>query len=290
MPLEGVVPPDWRPTVVGQDAQGHTRINRITYEMHVLHALRERLRCKEIWVEGAYRNPEEDLPTDFAEERPAYYQALEKPLAPEVFITRLQHRMHQALQTLDTGMPQNPGVKILQRPKGWIRVSPLERQPDPPNLARLKAEITRRWPMTSLLDVLKEAELRVGFMRHFRETGTRLGLEDRTLQRRLLLCLFGLGTNTGLKRVCTTMPEDQYHDLLYVRRRYLHPETLRNALAHVANAIFRIRAARIWGDGTTACASDAKQFGAWDQNLLTEWHLRYGGRGVMVYLCEASHK
>src|SRR5215216_2834025 len=41
VPLEGVVPPDWRPTVVGQDAQGHTRINRITYEMHVLHAFRE---------------------------------------------------------------------------------------------------------------------------------------------------------------------------------------------------------------------------------------------------------
>jgi TnpA family transposase len=285
VPLEGVVPPDWRPTVVGQDAQGHTRINRINYEMHVLHALRERLRCKEIWVEGAsrYRNPEEDLPTDFAGERPTYYQALEQPLDPETFITRLQHRMHQALQTLDTGMSQNPGVKILQRPKGWIRVSPLERQPDPPNLARLKAEITRRWPMTSLLDVLKETELRVGFMRHLRETGSRLSLDDRTLQRRLLLCLFGLGTNTGLKRVCTTMPEDQYHDLLYVRRRYLHPEALRNALAHVANAIFRIRAARIWGEGTTACASDAKQFGAWDQNLLTEWHLRYGGRGVMVY-------
>jgi TnpA family transposase len=285
VPLEGVVPPDWRPTVMGQDAQGHTRINRITYEMHVLHALRERLRCKEIWVEGAYRyrNPEEDLPTNFAEERPAYYQTLEKPLNPDEFITRLQDHMHQALQTLDTGMPQNPGVKILQRPKGWLRVSPLARQSDPPNLACLKAEITRRWPMTSLLDVLKETELRVGFTQYFLATGTRVGLDDQTLQRRLLLCLFGLGTNTGLKRICATTPEDQYHDLLYVRRRYLHPEALRNAIAHVVNAIFRIRAAHVWGDGTTACASDAKQFGAWDQNLLTEWHLRYGGRGVMVY-------
>lgn len=66
--------------------------------MHVLHALRERLRCQERWVEGAYRdrNPEEDLPTDVAEERPAYDQALEKPLDPEVFLTRLQHHLHQA--------------------------------------------------------------------------------------------------------------------------------------------------------------------------------------------------
>ncbi|NCP78880.1 MAG: transposase, partial [Desulfuromonadales bacterium] len=37
------------------------------------------------------------------------------------------------------------------------------------------------------------------------------------------------------------------------------------------------------GETTTACASDSKQFGAWDENLLTEWHVRYGGRGVMVY-------
>ena len=54
-------------------------------------------------------------------------------------------------------------------------------------------------------------------------------------------------------------------------------------------AIFRIRAAHIWGEGTTACASDAKQFGAWDQNLLTEWHMRYGGRGVMIYWHVEKH-
>jgi TnpA family transposase len=46
----------------------------------------------------------------------------------------------------------------------------------------------------------------------------------------------------------------------------------------------------IWGEGTTTCASDAKHFGAWDQNLLSEWHLRYGGRGVAIYLSEASDK
>ncbi len=39
----------------------------------------------------------------------------------------------------------------------------------------------------------------------------------------------------------------------------------------------------VWGDGTTTCASDSKKFGSWDQNLLTEWHIRYRGRGVMIY-------
>jgi TnpA family transposase len=64
---------------------------------------------------------------------------------------------------------------------------------------------------------------------------------------------------------------------------YLHKEQLRNAIASVVNAIFEIRLPQIWGEGTTTCASDSKKFGAWDQNLMTEWHIRYGGRGVMIY-------
>lgn len=129
--------------------------------------------------------------------------------------------------------------------------------------------------MTSLLDVLKETDLRVDFTPYFTGTGTRTALDHASLQQRLLLCLFGLGTHTGLKRGCATMPEDAYHELWYVRRHYLHAEALRNASAHVANAIFRIRATPIWGEGTTACASDAKPLGARDQNLLgTQKQLR----------------
>ena len=45
----------------------------------------------------------------------------------------------------------------------------------------------------------------------------------------------------------------------------------------------RARNPAIWGEGTTACASDSKHFGAWDQNLTTQWHARYGGRGIMIY-------
>ena len=37
-----------------------------------------------------------------------------------------------------------------------------------------------------------------------------------------------------------------------------------------------------WGSGT-ACASDAKTFGSWLSNLMTEWHQRYGGPGIMIY-------
>ena len=151
------------------------------------------------------------------------------------------------------------------------------------HLRALKGEIGKRWPMTSLLDVLKETELRVGFTSLFKGLGNREILDRETLQHRLLLCLYGLGSNTGLKRLLSKETGATHDELLYVKRRYIYAEPLRAAIARVANAIFDIRQPHIWGEGTTACASDSKKFGAWDQNLMTEWHIRYRGRGVMIY-------
>ena len=39
----------------------------------------------------------------------------------------------------------------------------------------------------------------------------------------------------------------------------------------------------LWGTGSTAVASDSMHFGSFDQNIFTEWHSRYGGRGVLIY-------
>ncbi len=285
VPIEGVIRSPWRPIVIGEDKYGQPRLNRINYELCVLETLRERLRCKEIWMLGAdhYRNPEEDLPADFDVQPAAYYQALEKPLDVESFIRDLQQQMTLELEELDRTLPRNGKVRVLNRGGGWISLTPLDVQPEPRNLNQLKAAVFARWPMTSLLDILKETDLRVGFTNHFKSATAWEVLDRPTLQKRLLLCLYALGTNTGLKRVCAGDHGEAYKDLQYVRRRFLDREQLRAANASVANAIFARRVPQIWGEGTTTCVSDSKKFGAWDQNLLTEWHIRYRGPGVMVY-------
>lgn len=283
--IDGVLKNDWKDLIVEIESDGRERINRVNYEICVLQALRDRLRSKEIWVVGAkrYCNPEEDLPQDFDIHRETYYQAIGQPLESEKFITTLQQEMTDALTMLDKGMPKNTKVKIQEKNNGWIRVSPLEAQPEPLNILHLKREIDQRWFMTSLLDILKEADLRIGFTNHFKNTGVRSHLERDILQRRLLLCLYGLGSNMGLKRICAGTDGNKETDLRYVKKHYIHREHLRNAIAQVINATLSARKTAIWGEGTTSCASDSKKFGSWDQNLMTEWHIRYGGRGVMIY-------
>ena len=285
VPLSGIVSSRFSELILETNNDGSVKINRINYELAVLQALRDGLRCKEIWVVGAnrYRNPEEDLPTDFEQHREVYYQALQQPEDVEQFIISLQQQMQSELAKLNLGMVKNPSVKILAKNNGWIRVSPFDALPEPPNLERLKREIEQRWSMTSLLDMLKETDLQVNFTQHFKSASSRESLEQKVLQKRLLICLYGLGTNTGIKRLSRGQLGENYADLLYVRRKFIHKAQLRDAIAEVINATFSARLAHIWGEGTTTCASDSKKFGAWDQNLMTEWHIRYGGRGVMIY-------
>ncbi len=285
IPLDGVVPPGLRRWLVERDKYGNEHVIRANYELCVLQALRDRVRRKEIWVVGAdhYRNPDEDLPSDFEENRELNYEALALPLDVETFITELQRLMHQALTMFNENLPGNPQV-VLQRRGGkpWIKVTPPDVQLEPTNLRALKKVIDSRWPV-NLIDILKEVDLRVGFTQHFTSLRDHERMSRSKLQKRLLLCLFGLGTNMGIKRVSRGPHGEKYDDLRYVRKHFIHKDALRQAIAAVVNATLEARQPHIWGEATTACASDSKKFAAWDQNLLTKWHLRYRGPGVMVY-------
>jgi len=285
VPLDGVVKTNDRCMVLERDAKGRERVRRIPYEICALQALREKLRCREVWTEGAarFRNPDADLPIHFDAERTIHYQALHLPMDAETFIAKTKHELADELAALNRGLPSNPAVKFLEHRNGHISLSPLSALPEPANLAALKSDVNRLWPLTSLLDMLKETDLRLGFTDVFRSPTPWETLDRETLQRRLLLCLYGLGTNAGIKSMCAGDCAESYKDLLYVHRRFITADHLRSAITRVTNAILHVRQPHIWGDGTTACASDAKQFGAWDQNLMTEWHIRYGGRGVMIY-------
>ena len=80
--------------------------------MGVLQALRDQLRCKEIWVVGAdrYRNPDEDVPQDFEVHRPTSYAALKLPSQAADFLEQIQQEMRDELAALDRTLPRNADV------------------------------------------------------------------------------------------------------------------------------------------------------------------------------------
>lgn len=178
-------------------------VDRIGYEICALEALREQLRRKEVWVAGAdrYRNPDEDLPPDFDQRRDEHYAALGLPRDADAFVAGVQQEMRDALARLDRGLPRNPDVRVSRKAGGWIHLAPLEPKPPPANIEALKAEVADEWPMTGLLDMLKEADLRVGFADHLRSSTAYEALDRAVLRPRLLLCLNGIGIRPLVERI-----------------------------------------------------------------------------------------
>ncbi len=278
---------DWESLVFTTDGNRRRRVVRSVYEICTFQALREQLRCKEIWVVGAdrWRNPDEDLPVDFEAHRVAHYAALRKPLDPTAFIDQLRGEMADELAALDAALPKLPWLEIADRGKqGPIKLTDLDAAPEPRNLRRLKAEVRTRWGTVPLIDMLKEAVLRTGCLNAVTAAAGRGDLAPDVLAERLLLAIYAYGTNTGIRAIAgnaqTGHSED---DIRYVRRRYLTAEVARAIAVEIANATFAARAQAVWGAGSTAVASDSTHFGAFDQNIFTEWHSRYRGRGVLIY-------
>jgi TnpA family transposase len=277
---------DWSDLVYKTDAKGRPRVARMVYEVVTFQALREQLRCKEIWVVGAdsWRNPDEDLPQDFEARRNENYRELRKPLDPAVFIGELREEMTAALEELNTALPTLDWLDITDRTSGAITLTKFEAAPEPRNLRRVKNEVRRRWGTVALIDILKETVLRTGCLSEISSVVGSGTLPVEVLAERLMLAIYGYGTNTGIRSVAAGGGHGHTEDeIRYVRRRYLTRDTAEAVAISIANATFAARQQKLWGEGSTAVASDSTHFRSYDQNIFTEWHSRYGGRGILIY-------
>jgi len=158
----------------------------------------------------------------------------------------------------------------------------------PRNLRRLKKAVRERWRQVPLIDMVTEAALRTGMLGELTAVGSREALQRSVLWERLLLVAYAYGTNTSISAVAACNHGHSEADLRYTARRYFTIDGARLAAIQLADATFAARDPAIWGQSTTTVASDSTHFRAYDQNLFTEWHSRYGGRGVLIYIAAAD--
>ena len=287
--LKSLIPKEWLSLVIQHYPNDSQKVSLNWYELELalLSVLQTELEIKNIWMKDSfrYRDPKKDLPLDFDENKDFYFNLLKLPKDPKDFIKSLKKRLEASLQGLNETILSNVKVKIKKRPKkGAIRLTPFDPQKEPTNLDSLKITIANNWPQIQLIDVMKETAHRVGFLDKFQAVTSRESIPKEKLHKRLLLCLFGIGTNTGLKRMSSLSGVGEtYDDLLYVKKRYISTESVRSAIQDVTDALLTIRDPKIWKHGTTIGASDSTKISVWDQNLMAQWQKRYGGRGVMIY-------
>ncbi|HEV7827912.1 MAG TPA: Tn3 family transposase, partial [Pseudonocardiaceae bacterium] len=287
VPVAHIVSGELAELMYRTDKGGRRRILRSVYECGVFQTLREQLRCKETWVHGAHkwRNPDLDLPKDFEEKRAENYAALRKPREATRFTAEVVEEMHAELSALNDTLPGLDWLRIVEGQKGAIVLTPLPAAPEPRNLRRLKAAIRARWGVVPLLDMFTETALRTGCLDALIPSGVRVDLDPGEVVERMLLVIYAYGTGAGIRAVAAGEHPYSEDDLRYARRRFLTVSGARQVARVIANATFAARHSWLWGQGTTAVASDSTHFSAFDQNIFTEYHSRYkrAKRGVLIY-------
>ncbi len=194
------LPDKWQKRIV----DAHTgKIKRICYEVYVLKKLADRIRCREIWIDGSFkhRNPDEDLPNNFEENKEEYFDDLSLPLDGNVFIAQLKQKLTGALTALNDNIPKNPNVRISPQNGGRIIVTPLTPQAESKNIGIIKKHLQEKWEGTNLIDMFKEVDLENRFTHDFISYGQKTYLKPNEISERILLSIYGMGTNVGLKHM-----------------------------------------------------------------------------------------
>ncbi len=137
-------------------------------------------------------------------------------------------------------------------------------------------------PERSLLDILCNVEHWLNWTRHF---GPLSGSETKLTQAsaRYILTTFGYGCNLGPNQMARHCQDGiTSHMLSYTHRRHITADNLQAAIRDLINAYNRLHLPKCWGTGERV-AADGSKFEVYENNLFSEYHIRYGGYGGIAY-------
>jgi TnpA family transposase len=100
--------------------------------------------------------------------------------------------------------------------------------------------------------------------------------------RRKILTVFAYGTGLGPTQTARNIADISARQISFVDQRQVSTEKLESSLCDIINAYNRFQLPRYWGDPKHA-AADGTQWNLYENNLLSERHIRYGGYGGIAY-------
>jgi hypothetical protein len=106
-------------------------------------------------------------------------------------------------------------------------------------------------------------------------------LIGRNRRERYLLASFCYGCNLGPSQTTRSVQGTDRRQIAWINQRHITEDALDEAITTVINA-YNFALPRLWGSGKHASA-DGTRWDLYEQNLLSEYHIRYGGYGGIGY-------
>jgi len=215
---------------------------------------------------------------DFERERHVYGEQVGLPVDGKAFVDKMRGQLAAAAAEADKSFPTNESVRL---EKGEPVITKLERRAVPAGLGLLDKLMTERLPPVNIVDILADTDHWLGWTKHFKPlSGHEAKIENP--RERYIATTFCYGCNLGPTQTARSIKGLDRRQVSLVNQRHATDGTLEEATVQVINAYNAFALPKFWGTGKRASA-DGTKWDLYEQNLLSEYHIRYGGYGGIGY-------
>lgn len=273
----------WKRTVQVK-TEDSERINRQHFEVCVFSALATEIKSGDVAIRGseAYADYREQL-LSWEECEPLvedYCQQLGFANNAQAFVNNLRDVLTQKAAEVDAGFPNNKALGLNESGMPILKRS--EPRESKTSARALEAALLQRMDERNVIDVLCNVAHWTGWNRHF---GPLSGSDPKIENpgERYILTAFTYGCNLGPAQASrhlrgTVTP----HMLSFINRRHSTTNKLNAAIKDIINHYHTFELPKLWGTGKSV-AADGTKLDIYVQNLLAEYHIRYGGYGGIAY-------
>lgn len=278
------IPDIWWPLVSGQRKRTPIpeRLHRRHVEVCFFSELMLALKSGDMAVLGsdAYADYREQFISweEYEQQVEAYGVQVGLPTDGKAFVAHVQHWLETIAQATDRSFPSNTTVRIEQGKPSIAKAPP---RPLPVGLKTLEQLIAERMEPINILDVLGDTEHWLHWTRCFGPISGHESKLDQVVER-YLTATFCYGCHLGPSQTARALPGVDRRQIAWVNQRHVTEEKLDEAIRLVINGYNRFALPKWWGSGKRA-AADGTKWDLYEQNLLAEYHIRYGGYGGIGY-------
>jgi len=273
----------WRKLVFGRGTAGApVSAHRKYFELAVMTEVMDELKSGDLYVEHSgdyddYRNHLVDW-DEYERDVGTYGELVGLPVEAKAFVAQLREKLSSLARDVDKRFPENGHVDIDQ---SGIVIRRMERPKPPPELEAVEQMVTNEMDPVSILDVLTETEKWLDLHKLF---GPLSGFEAKVddPRKRFITTLFCYGCNLGATQTARSVKGLSRKQVAWLNLKHVTEQRLDKAIVKVINAYNRFALPRYWRSGKSASA-DGTKWNIYEANLLSEYHIRYGGYGGIGY-------
>jgi len=278
------IPDGWWRLVTGERTRGAypERVDRRHFEVCVFSQVLWDLKAGDLCIVGSAEfadyNRQLMAWEEYDRKVAAYGQMLGLPVDGPAFVAHVRDWLEDLARTTDRTFPTNKAVRIED---GEPVITRAEARPDPEGLPALDALLDTRIAPLGVLDTLTDTAHWLRWPRFFGPlSGHDAKLDDPLA--RYLATVFCYGCQIGPAPLARALDGLDRRQLIWINQRHISEEALDRAIACVVDAYHRFALPHRWGSARRLGA-DGTHWALYEDNLLSERHVRYGEYGGIGY-------